>query len=82
MVETFKDYYEAQEAAEARELGVGGAYKGGKAIYFLHSRSASDDELRDLSFEAVNGRPMSTEERRLLEFTMDHHPEAFEVDSP
>lgn len=82
MVETFKDFYEAQSVAEARGLGVGGTYKGSKAVYFLHDPNIDDDELRDLSFEVVNGRPMSEDERRLLQFTMDQHPEAFEVDAP
>lgn len=80
MVDTYTDFYEAQAVAEARGLGVGGAYKGNKAIYFLHASDCSDDELRDLSFEAVNGRPMTDDERRLLQFTLDHHPEAFQVD--
>lgn len=78
-IQIFDDFYDAQEAAEEQGLSVGGTYKGSKAQYFLHDPAASDEELRDLSFEVQNGRPMSNDERRLLELAVGHHPESFQV---
>ena len=77
MVETFTDFAEAHASAERSGLSVGGTFRTGVPLYFLHDPTMSDSELHDLAFEAVNGRQMSPDERRLDALARTQVPEAF-----
>lgn len=71
---TFNTWQEASDAATENE-SVCGAYAEvaegedpySRPVYFLAPRDASDDLMRELSFEARFGRPMDGYQRWALE---------------
>lgn len=65
---TYDDFDEAKGAADDLGLTVAGTLlKSGQPVYFLVSDSISDEEIRALSFEIREGRPMTSYESWALE---------------
>lgn len=71
------DYLAAAAEAERTDHAVGATIVNGTPVYFLHPHGASDDTMRELSFEARYGRPMSEGELALLELAVKAAPDRF-----
>lgn len=67
----FDSFDEATAAAAANEVVCGTLLSSGEPRYFLVAADASDEMIRDRSFEIREGRPPSSYERWLLKVAMD-----------
>lgn len=79
MITPTHDYLRARGAADEHGMSVCGTFKDGKPLYFLASPDATDDRIRELAFEAQNGRPMTEDELRLLNLVKSRRPESLEA---
>ena len=79
MIEPTTDYLRAAAAAKEHGMSICGTLRDGKPVYFLAEPDATDEQLRDLSFEAQNGRPMSDGERQLLAAALERSPGSFDA---
>ena len=77
MIEPTTDYLRACAAAKENGMSVCGTFRGDTPIYFLADPEATDEQLRELSFEAQNQRPMSDGERQLLSAALERSPGSF-----
>ena len=67
----FDSFDKATAAAATGEVVCGTLLSSGEPRYFVVSVDASDETIRDRSFEIREGRPPSTYERWLLKVAAD-----------
>jgi hypothetical protein len=79
LMDVSTDYEEIAAVAADRDMSVCATFRGETPVYFLAARDASDADLRELSFEAQVGRPMSPEEHRLVALVLKERPGAFDA---
>lgn len=60
------DFLKASAEAAEHGLSVCGTFKEGRPLYFLVDAEATEGDVRDAAFEAVNGRPISDDERQMI----------------
>lgn len=81
MIHSFEHFDEAAKVASEHGLSVCGTFRGETPLYFLAPLEATDDQLRELSFEAQNGRPMAEHEIGLMKAALQERPESLAATS-
>lgn len=79
MIEPTPDFLRAQAYAAQHGLSVCGTFRAGKPIYFVVDPGATEGQVRELAFEAQNGRPMTDDEVRLVTLVESQKPGTFDA---